>query len=115
MATASRPPVPESWPIEHRRVAMFPPPPLDVRPEVAAALQAGRPVVAVVSVPIAHSLPWPTNLETARQVCAACRQEGAPPAVGAVGRGRLTVGLDAAEVEALARGASTLRASRRDL
>ena len=40
---------------------MFPPPPLDLRPEVTAALQSGRPVVAMVSAPIAHSIPWPTN------------------------------------------------------
>jgi pseudouridine-5'-phosphate glycosidase len=72
-------------------------------------------VVAVVSAPLAHSLPWPTNLDTARQIDAAVRQEGAIPAVVAVWRGRLTVGLDGGEVEALARGASSMRASRRDL
>src|SRR5262249_3909302 len=94
---------------------MFPSVPLDVRPEVADALKAGRPVVAIVSVPIAHSLPWPTNLETPRQPAPTARQEGATPAGVAVWRGRLTVGLDAAEVETLARGGSSLRASRRDL
>jgi pseudouridine-5'-phosphate glycosidase len=72
-------------------------------------------VVAIVSAPLAHSLPWPSNLETARQVEAAVRQEGATPAVVAVWRGRLTLGLGPAEVEALARGASSMRASRRDL
>jgi pseudouridine-5'-phosphate glycosidase len=90
-------------------------PPLDVRPEAAAALEAGRPVVALVSSPIAHTLPWPANLEAVRQADAAVRQEGATLAVVAVWRGRLTVGLEAAEVEALARGGSALRASRRDL
>jgi pseudouridine-5'-phosphate glycosidase len=94
---------------------VFAPLPLDVRPEVAAALNAGRPVVAIISVPIAHSLPWPTNLDTARQAEAAVRQEGATPAFVAVWRGRLTVGLEPREVEALARGGSTMRASRRDL
>ena len=90
-------------------------PSLDVRAEVAAALQAGRPVVAMVSGPIAHTLPWPGNIEAFRQADAAVRQEGGVLAVAAVWRGRLTVGLEAAEVEMLARGASTLRASRRDL
>jgi pseudouridine-5'-phosphate glycosidase len=94
---------------------MFPVPPLDVRPEVASALRAGRPVVALGSAPIAHSLPWPENLEAARRAEAAARQEGATLAVVAVWQGRLTVGLSAAELEALAQGASTLRASRRDL
>ena len=35
---------------------------LDVRPEVAAALRAGRPVAALESTLIAHGLPWPVNL-----------------------------------------------------
>jgi pseudouridine-5'-phosphate glycosidase len=94
---------------------MFPVVPIDVRPEVAAALQAGRPVVAQSSAALAHSLPWPENLEIARQVEVAARQEGATFAIVAVWQGRLTVGLTAAEVEALARGGSSFRASRRDL
>jgi pseudouridylate synthase len=90
-------------------------PPLDVRPEVAAALGAGRPVVAMVSAPIAHTLPWPANLDTVRFAQAATRQEGAVLAIIAIWRGRMTVGLEAGEVEELAKGASAMRASRRDL
>jgi pseudouridine-5'-phosphate glycosidase len=45
---------------------MYPPPPLDVRPNLAADIQAGRPVVAFTSAPLAHSLPWPDNLEVSR-------------------------------------------------
>ena len=90
-------------------------PPLDVRPAVAAALQARRPVVAMVSAPIAHTLPWPANLETVRRAEEAARQAGAVLAVVGVWRGRLTAGLEANEVEALARGGSSIRASRRDL
>jgi pseudouridine-5'-phosphate glycosidase len=88
---------------------------LDVRPEVAAALRAGRPVVALESTLIAHGLPWPLNLETARQAEAAVRAEAAVPATVAVWRGRPTVGLGGAELEALARGTDVLKASRRDL
>jgi pseudouridine-5'-phosphate glycosidase len=91
------------------------PPPLDVRSDVAAALQAGRPVVALGSAAIAHTLPWPANLETAKQAQAAAQEEGALLAVVAVWQGKLTVGLSMAEIEALATGASSLRASRRDL
>jgi pseudouridine-5'-phosphate glycosidase len=95
---------------------MYPAPPLDVRPEVAAALQAAQPVVALVSAPIAQTLPWPVNLETYRLAQAAVRQEGGTLAIIAVWKGRLTVGLDADEVETLAKGGdSFLRASRRDL
>lgn len=94
---------------------MEPSSPLDVSPEVAAALREGRPVVALSSAPIGHTLPWPTNLEAAREAEAAVRREGAVPATLAVWRGRPTVGLGAAELEALARGQSTSRAGRRDL
>src|SRR5262249_40294185 len=94
---------------------MEPSTPLDVRPEVAEALRQGRPVVALSSSPIAHSLPWPINLETAREVEAAVRGEGAVPATLAVWEGRPTVGLNGAELEGLARGQSAFKASRRDL
>ena len=75
---------------------------LDIRPELADALKTGRPVVALVSAPIAYTLPWPVNLETVRLAEAAVREEGATLAVIAVWRGRLTIGLDAGQVETLA-------------
>jgi pseudouridine-5'-phosphate glycosidase len=89
--------------------------PLDVRPEAAEALRDGQPIVALSSSPIAYSLPWPINLETAREIEAAVRQEGAVPATLAVWEGRPTVGLGPAELEGLARGKSAFKASRRDL
>jgi len=88
---------------------------LDVRSEVAAALAAGRPVVALESTVIAHGMPWPVNLETARAAEAAIRREGAVPATVAVWQGRPTIGLSQAEMETLAREADVLKASRRDL
>lgn len=94
---------------------MNPSPLLDRHPEVAAALAANRPVVALESTLIAHGLPWPLNLETARAAEAAVRAEGAVPATIAVWRGRLTIGLTAAALEELARASGVLKASRRDL
>src|SRR5436305_14751564 len=88
---------------------------LDIRPPVAAALEARRAVVAMGSAPLAHSLPWPTNVETIQQAEAGLHEEGATLAIVGVWRGRLTIGLSAAEVEALAKDAGSLRASRRDL
>ena len=44
---------------------------LDVHPEVAAALAAKRPVVALESTIIAHGMPYPNNVATALQVEAA--------------------------------------------
>ena len=88
---------------------------LDVRPEVANALRDGTPVVALESTLLAHGLPWPRNLETARAAEAAVRAAGAVPATIAVWRGRPTVGLADAELESLARSGDVLKASRRDL
>ena len=92
-----------------------PPPWLDRAPPVAEALRAGRPVVALESTLIAHGLPWPLNLETARAAESAVAAEGAVPATVAVWQGRPTVGLSASELEALARSADIVKASRRDL
>jgi pseudouridine-5'-phosphate glycosidase len=88
---------------------------LTVADEVRAALDAGRPVVALESAVIAHGLPWPANLETARAAEQAVRDAGAVPATIAVWKGTPTVGLSGAQVEDLARAKDVLKASRRDL
>ncbi|MEJ1161014.1 pseudouridine-5'-phosphate glycosidase [Prosthecomicrobium sp. N25] len=83
--------------------------------EVAAALAEGRPVVALESTIIAHGLPWPANLEAARELEATVRAGGAVPATVAVMGGRLRVGLDPASLEQLARSRDVLKLSRADL
>ena len=88
---------------------------LSVSDEVAAARAAGRPVVALESTLIAHGLPWPANLETARRAEAEVRAGGAVPATVAVWHGTPTVGLTGDQVEELARAAGVLKAGRRDL
>jgi pseudouridine-5'-phosphate glycosidase len=89
---------------------------LSIAPEVSAALAEGRPVVALESTIIAHGMPWPDNAKTAMAVSAAVREAGATPATVAVIDGRLRVGLEAREIELLARGGSQIRkCSRRDL
>lgn len=90
-------------------------PDIDLSPEVAQALGSGRPVVALESTLIAHGLPWPINLETARLAEAAVRAEGAVPATIAVWQGRPRAGLSFAELESLARDKNVAKASRRDL
>ncbi len=94
---------------------MIPSPLIDVRTEAAEALRDGRAVVALESTLIAHGLPWPMNLETARAAEAAVRAGGAAPATIAVWKGRPTVGLTDAELEELARAKDVRKASRRDL
>jgi pseudouridylate synthase len=88
---------------------------LVLHPEVEDAVRSGGPVVALESTLIAHGLPWPLNLETAREAEAAVRAEGAVPATVAVWQGRPTVGLRDPELEQLARSKDVLKASRRDL
>src|SRR5215210_4134102 len=75
---------------------------LAVAPEVAAAIRAGRPVVALESTLISHGLPWPRNLEVALAAETAVRSRGVVPATIAINEGRLLVGLDRAALEALA-------------
>ena len=75
---------------------------LDVSADVAAALSSEAPVVALESTLISHGLPYPQNLEVARASEAAVRDAGATPATIAIHDGRFRVGLDDAELEALA-------------
>lgn len=88
---------------------------LDVRPEIAEALAASRPVVALESTVISHGLPRPHNLETARKMEAAVRGEGAVPATIGLLDGRLIVGLTRSEIELLATAEHVGKVSRRDL
>ena len=90
-------------------------PPVRVASEVAEALAAGRPVVALESTLIAHGLPFPANLETARDAEAAVRAGGAVPATVAVIKGTPTVGLSGEQLELLAQAKGVRKASRRDL
>lgn len=95
---------------------MSPHPLLDLQPEVADALAAGRPVVALESTIISHGMPWPQNAETAKAVEAEVRAQGAVPATIAVIGGRLQAGLSPAQIEHLARsGPQVAKLSRRDM
>lgn len=88
---------------------------IQLSPEVAAARAEGRPVVALESTIIAHGMPWPQNLDTAREVEDLIRAEGAVPATIAVMAGRIRVGLTAAELQQLAQSPDAMKLSRRDL
>ena len=88
---------------------------IQLSPEVATARAEGRPVVALESTIIAHGMPWPQNLETAREVEDVIRDEGAVPATIAVIGGRIRVGLTAEELQQLAQSPDAMKLSRRDL
>ncbi len=84
-------------------------------PAVAAALSEKRPVVALESTIITHGMPWPQNLETARRIETTVRDSGAEPATIAVIDGRLCVGLEDAQIEALAQSRNVAKLSRADM
>ena len=88
---------------------------LEVRPQVAAALAAGEPVVALESAFLTHGLPPPHDLEAAHAMRDAIRAGGALPAMVAVTGGRLVIGLKADEMRELARAEPVAKVSRRDL
>jgi pseudouridine-5'-phosphate glycosidase len=83
--------------------------------EVAEALAARRPVVALESSILAQGMPYPENIATARAVEAAVREAGAVPATIAVLDGRIRVGLSPAELERIGTSRTALKLSRADL
>ena len=89
---------------------------LDIAPEVKAALDAGKPVVALESTIISHGMPYPQNVETALNVERIIRENGAVPATIAIIGGRLKAGLSEEEITYLGKkGYDVTKASRRDL
>ena len=89
---------------------------LDISPEVSAALEAGKPVVALESTIISHGMPYPQNVKTALEVEQIIRDNGAVPATIAIIGGRLKAGLTPAEIEYFGKkGPEIAKASRRDL
>jgi pseudouridine-5'-phosphate glycosidase len=91
------------------------PTPLDLSPDVAAALRDGLPVVALESTIISHGLPRPENLRVAREVEATVRKHGAVPATIAVLDGRVRIGLSDDELARVADLDDIVKVSVRDI
>ena len=89
--------------------------PITYSAEVAAARDAGQPIVALESTIITHGMPFPQNVETARLVEDDVRTTGATPATIAVLKGTLHVGLEAAELDALGQAQNVAKLSRADM
>jgi len=88
---------------------------LEFAPEVAAARAERRAIVALESTIISHGMPYPQNVQTAREVEAIIRAHGAVPATIAVLGGKIRIGLTDAELELLGQSPEALKVSRRDL
>ncbi|MBC8032195.1 MAG: pseudouridine-5'-phosphate glycosidase [Pyrinomonadaceae bacterium] len=88
---------------------------LNLSSEVSSALETKKPIVALESTVIAHGLPHPQNLETARRLEEIVREAGALPATIAVLAGQLSVGLSEDQIRFVAEGADIRKISIRDL
>ncbi|WP_322402715.1 pseudouridine-5'-phosphate glycosidase [Massilia luteola] len=88
---------------------------LQFPPEVQAARAAGKPVVALESTIISHGMPYPQNVQTAREVEQVIRDAGAVPATIALIDGKICVGLADDQLERLGNAPDALKVSRRDL
>jgi pseudouridine-5'-phosphate glycosidase len=88
---------------------------LQFSPEVQAARAAGKPVVALESTIISHGMPYPQNVQTAREVEQVIRDAGATPATIALIDGKICVGLADSQLERLGNAPDALKVSRRDL
>lgn len=89
--------------------------PLTFSPEVETARKIGQPIVALESTIITHGMPWPQNVETAREVEAVIRENDAVPATIAILDGRLHIGLTDTELETLGQAQNVAKLSRADL
>ncbi|KAI9302451.1 Indigoidine synthase A family protein [Cunninghamella echinulata] len=87
-----------------------------ISPAIKKALQNGGPVVALESTIISHGMPYPKNVETAKQVENIIRDQGAIPATIAILNGKVYIGLEEEKLDELGRlGHQAVKASRRDL
>jgi len=87
---------------------------VEVTPEVKAALEAGKAVVALESTIISHGMPYPQNIQMAQKVESIIRSAGAVPATVAIMNGKIKVGLSAQELEVFASASGVAKVSMRD-
>ena len=88
---------------------------LRISAPVANAITARRPVVALESSVLAQGLPIPANRQAATRMNAAVEGAGAVPAITAVVRGQLSVGLDGEDLERFLNREGVRKVSSRDL
>ena len=86
-----------------------------ISPEVAKALKEGGPVVALESTIISHGMPYPKNVETARAVEKAVRDNGAIPATIGIIEGEVVIGMNEEEIEEFGKRKGVAKVSKRDL
>ncbi|MDQ6597181.1 pseudouridine-5'-phosphate glycosidase [Bacillus salipaludis] len=88
---------------------------IELSEEVRAAKEQGKPIVALESTIISHGMPYPQNVQTAREVEQIVRDNGAVPATIAIVDGKIKIGLSDEELEMFGKSSDVAKASRRDL
>ena len=88
---------------------------INIAPHIVQALKENTPVVALESTIITHGMPYPKNVETAREVEIVIRDHGAIPATIAIIDGVIEIGISDAGIEDLAKRQNVLKLSRADL
>lgn len=83
--------------------------------EVKEAQQQNRPIVALESTIITHGMPYPQNVQTAKEVEGVIRAAGAVPATIAIMKGTLCLGLSEEQLEELAQATDVLKCSKREI
>ncbi|QXJ39260.1 Pseudouridine-5'-phosphate glycosidase [Parageobacillus caldoxylosilyticus] len=83
--------------------------------EVEKAMKENKPVVALESTIISHGMPYPQNVETAKEVEQLIRENGAVPATIAILDGKIKIGVNEEELEFLGTSKEIEKVSRRDL
>jgi len=83
--------------------------------EVNKAIKQNKPIVALESTIISHGMPYPQNVETAREVEEIVRENGATPATIAIMDGKIKIGLSEDELELFGKSENVEKVSRRDL
>ncbi|AKU27835.1 pseudouridine-5'-phosphate glycosidase [Geobacillus sp. DSP4a] len=83
--------------------------------EVAQAKAEKKPIVALESTIISHGMPYPENVQTAKDVERIIRDRGAVPATIAILNGNIKIGLTEDELEQLGTSRDVEKVSRRDL
>lgn len=90
-------------------------PHLKISAKVQSAINAGKPIVALESTIITHGMPYPQNVQTARELELIIETNGAVPATIAVIDGEICIGLTDEQLLKLAQSAGVMKLSRRDL
>ena len=88
---------------------------LDIKDEVLKAIEGNKAVVALESTIISHGMPYPQNVEMAKNCEAIIREQGAVPATIAIMDGKIKIGLNDEDLQTLVTAKDVAKVSRRDL